>query len=385
MILLARPPADAGKLARPIVLVPGEAVPTMTFEAPPRAGRRALEQIARFSLAETLADDPAKLHIVCLRQKDAQPLAYVVAKSQMDAWLDELSSLGVVPAALIPDYLALDWQQGGVSIAHGDGRVVVRTGLLEGFCGEPDLAAAVLATRLDGEERPQAVRHMDARPEGAGEDAVDVVIARAGEAGVAVTRDAFDAFAEANLAAPDTAANLLIGAYRPLSGVVQEARRWRSVGIVAAAVLVLLAISGLVDLGKREAELTALNTDIEKMYRDAFDPTGPIVDVRTQAERALANLRQGADRQLRGDDLAGLLRRAGPTLTNADWQIDAIEFHDGTLFVDVQATSFEALDRLSGALTAAALDVKTVRSAASAKGVDAQLAVKGQNATLGAL
>ena len=118
----------------------------------PTAPRRKWRQLLPWLLEEQVLSPVETLHIVMLAEEEDSLLVAAISHADMQSWLTSIETAGLIPQVLLPDYLALPWQAGELSLAlrqpsqtNGAPRVVVRYGQWQGFAATPDRVPALLA------------------------------------------------------------------------------------------------------------------------------------------------------------------------------------------------------------------------------------------------
>jgi general secretion pathway protein L len=139
--------AAAQAAARPvIVLVPATDVLTTTVDIPVRGAR--LNAALPFALEESLADDVETLHFAAGAKRDSgvRPVA-VVARAEIDRWLERLGTAGIEPVRMVPENYGLARIPGTMSVLVAEDCVMFNDGadvefVLEGMQPSDALVAA---------------------------------------------------------------------------------------------------------------------------------------------------------------------------------------------------------------------------------------------------
>jgi general secretion pathway protein L len=139
--------AAAQAAARPvIVLVPAADVLTTTVDIPVRGAR--LKAALPFALEESLADDVDTLHFAAAAKRDSglRPVA-VVARAEIDRWLESLGAAGIEPVRMVPENYGLARIPGTMSVLVSEDCVMFNDGedvefVLEGMQPSDALVAA---------------------------------------------------------------------------------------------------------------------------------------------------------------------------------------------------------------------------------------------------
>ena len=391
VVHLSDPPMAWPAARRAVLLVPGEDAIVLSFEMPTKVRRSAADRITFFAVQDLVGEDMEDLHFVRLprgaEDGPEQTRAIVTSRTSMDAWLRRAEEVGLRLAGILPDYLALPWTPGEWTVSTEPSRLRVRFGRFDGFAAEPGLGAAILERRLkDTAPSPSRIRLLGAgAAEAAAPDngdgnpaerALDALLARIGEAGVPVGREALPAGVP-QFRHGEFDANLIAGAYSESLGLLQEVSRWGVPAGLAAAALLAWALDIGLTLREEQAELEVLDRSIEELFRAEFVPDGPIMDIRLQAARSLETLRaQPASARSAGGFLV-LLAAGSETLAENDRRVSRLSYRDGVLTAEVTLADFRALERLNAELADKRLEVEVQSSAASGEeGVNATIVLR---------
>ena len=114
----------------------------------PKAPRRKWLALLPWILEEKLLQAPEDLHFTIAGKSSDELFVLVVAKSQMQEWKNKVEEIGLFKYKLIPDYLALPWSSGFLSLGKNSDHILVRYGEFEGFSAPPDLAWRMLSEVL---------------------------------------------------------------------------------------------------------------------------------------------------------------------------------------------------------------------------------------------
>ncbi len=333
-------PLLAGR--RVAVLVPAVDVTTAAAELPVASQSR-LRQIVPFSLEESLADDVEEMSFaIGARLESGATLVAAVAKRRLDAWLEELGRIGIVPNSVyseadgvpdIPNTLVL-LLDGTRIIGRNPGAAPF---VLDGFTLREALEIA------GGSTPSHALVYLDdvAKAEFGAE------LAALGEefAGleVKVAGDGLFPHLAATLAQRG-GTNLLQGTYAPKSNWGALLRPWR----LAASLLVASAVLALVLQGVRYWQL--LRTDDALTALVTASCQRLVGDSRVSACQREVQQRVGTNAAGGGTEdflstLAAVAAARDPEL-----RIDALSYRNQTMNLQLVARSVPALDEFARGL-----------------------------------
>lgn len=140
--------------------VPSERVPVHLVEKP-AAPRRKWHELLPWLLEERLLLPVDELHFAILGEEADKLVLAVPARVDMRDWLDQARQAGYTPAGLHPDFLALPWTEGQLTLGMrlGDEHLLVRSGRYQGFAALPALAVPMIK-KLLGDDTGLALRVM---------------------------------------------------------------------------------------------------------------------------------------------------------------------------------------------------------------------------------
>ena len=144
----------------------------------PTAPRRKWSELVPWMLEDKLLQTPEDMHFVLVGKSKDKLTVYVTAKNQMQEWQDSVKTLGTESFQFIPDYLALPWHSGLLSIGKRDEHVLVRYGEYEGFSTNAELAWHMIEDVLQESENPLSLSismPIDELPEGFPEELIDKI------------------------------------------------------------------------------------------------------------------------------------------------------------------------------------------------------------------
>ena len=354
--------AEAAPLAssrRVCVVVPASDVVHTEADVPVKSSTR-VQQVVPFALEEQLADDVENLHFAVGRRPSpaARTPVAVVSKASLEGWLAELARAGISADGLYSESDLVPANPGqAVGLLDEDSVIVRRVG------------------------RPPVTMPIDALPEAlalilpAGDDTV--AAARSGQGLVLYTgaaewhqharaveqlRDRFDGIkvqlltdgplsllAQRLPAAMASGINLLQGPYAPKTSLATDWRVWRIAAILLLALIVLHAGGSTVELFTLHHTERRVDADVVQTFRIAMPGERNPIDARRRMQQRLDSLGKG--------DSYGLLAALG-ALAAAHGQasstvLRALDFHDGTLELRIDAPSPEVIEGLTQSLRAA--------------------------------
>ncbi len=351
---------DAAGHARLVLLAPSEKILLTDVDLPVRAQNKLLQAVP-YALEDRLATDVDDLHFaVGSRQTDGKTPVAVVARAQLQDWLEPFAEFGVQPDMLLPDVLALPYVSGQISACVTDaGRCLIRSGEARGFVLPLDMLTVALSGDLDLPLNLSRQRDAPALPPG-------LSIAQSREIEAIVQALELPASADQRI-------NLLQGSFTPRKATDQWLKAARLPAALAALWLITATLSLALGNHQAQAESERLRDQAQQLFAQSFPAITRIVDLRIQAEQELG--------RLRGSGASGgflfLLSQTAPMLAKAkDLQLDGVQFRDGSLYLSLSGSDLQALERLRAQFTrnqSLALEVQSAQ--AGTDGVQIRLKV----------
>ena len=132
--------------------VPSELVALHLID-PPSAPRRKWAELIPWILEDKLLQSIEDVnYIVCGHSAENQLQILVVAQADVQNWQRVARNSGVLPKSMYPDYMALPYEDGRVSVGWRDGVCLVRYGTVDGFAAVPDIAWPMIDALLQQDE-----------------------------------------------------------------------------------------------------------------------------------------------------------------------------------------------------------------------------------------
>jgi general secretion pathway protein L len=342
-------PRTAGR--RICILVPGNDVLLAEPEVPTKAGTK-LAQVVPYALEEQLAEDIDELHFaIGKRAPDSSrtPVA-VVARALLDEWLTLLKSSGIEPEAMYADSDLLPVNPGqSVALLEEDVVVVRPPGgspvTLPADALDEALAIAQSAPSEGGAGRglilytgPAEWHQHSARVEALRErfDGIKIQLLTGGPLAL---------FAQQlPLGSP---INLLQGTYAPTTSRAVGWPAWRVAAMLLVGLVALHVAGKAAELSVLKRSERSLDTSMSDVFHTAMPGEQSPRDPRQRMEQRLADLQA---RSSAGGLLAALEALAQAHSSAPSTSIQALNFHDGILEMQLSAPDASTLDRVTQSL-----------------------------------
>jgi general secretion pathway protein L len=322
---------------RIVVFVPGADVRLTQVKVPSRQAAKVL-QAAPYLLEEQFAEDVETLHFALgPRAADGSYPIAAVAKERMERWLAPLREQNLTPDWLVPETLALPWDEAAAwAVLPEPSQVTARTGAYAGFSCLPEDFELFLQLAENG--TPHALRVLVVQ----GSSADYTRLQRPLELLPGYTHP-LEALARHWRAARSI--NLLQGAYSPRETLQRYWRQWRVAAALLATVFLLgVAVNG-VEAIRLKRELAAQEAANEARFHQLFPSEVRVVDMQAQAERQLALAREGGA----ASNLFLLLQQTAESLSaTPGLTLKTLEYRDGALLLDLAGSDLQVLEKLRG-------------------------------------
>ncbi|WP_306131411.1 type II secretion system protein GspL [Roseivivax marinus] len=362
---------------RHVLLVPGTEAPLLDLDLPARLRGPAREDVARRQLRDRIGPDGDRVELrpfALPRARTPWTRAVIADREAVADWRRRAGPSGAACRAVLPDYLGLPAAEGMWTVAQDGDLVRVRLGPGDGFTAEDDLARLVLGRTLEADP-PTAILALGGAADWLAE------MARSAEIPLATT---VEEAARRGLPVAETLRHgeLALDLRADPRAARERMRRavapWRWALVAGALAAGLWAAAELVRLGALRAEIDTVRAATDAQVRDVFVPAGPILDVRVQVTRALADRQAAAGSAAARPDPVGLLHTMSEVVATIDARTEEIRFVAGEpMRLTATLGDFAAADALVAELRAAGLraDLVEARVSDGASGVRAEISV----------
>lgn len=314
--------------------------------------------MARAQLESLLQEDPDTLDIrIGLPDPEGATARAVVASADKSrAWREALEPAKERVTAILPDYLALraapgSWTLRGAQSNGTTARVIARLGARDGFSAPEPYALALLRNAIAADGAPDRAYLMGDVPEN--------VRALLDDAAVPVEHaEDMD-----GLGPDELAFNLYRDPAADKAAMQDIIRRWRlPLGLMLVG-FVALGTGLHIETAEQRARAAAYQEQAVEIVRRLFVPSGPILDLRRQVGRVIADRqRQRAD-VTEPDGPFALTHAAAQALDRENVSVQRLQLtHEGVLQLEVEAADFAGLESLTDALSEGRLRARILTS-----------------------
>lgn len=355
---------------RMVVLAPAESVLLAQVNIPARNRQRVIQALP-FVLEERLVQDIEDLHFaIGARETSGVLNVAVVERAHLERWLERLRTAGIEADAILPETLAIPFEQGAWTVLVDGAVTIVRTGTQAGFAIDSDNVQTLLGHALAeaGEARPERLLvYTGGDQEWLAELDITAQVRALDEDPLLLMAQQIN---------EPAAIDLLQGKYNRREQFSRLYRPW--IASVAALAVLLLLYTGLLiqDYLSLSHEADRLQQAIEQTYLEAFPDATRVVNPRVQMERGLASLRSGGDADPGG--FLDMMRDTAPTLSKIDGLVlQRVSYRDRRLDLALTIRDLQDLDRLKQQLgDVSGIEVEIQSASAAGDRVEARIQLR---------
>jgi general secretion pathway protein L len=298
---------------------------------------RHLDKMLPALLEDRVAADIDQLHFAMGgKPVDDQVTIAVVSREIMHYWLNAFSSAGLQLKAMIPDSLALPWQQDGWTLSVEENLSYLRWSQQGGLVCDTANIATVLGLQLAVVGQPTSLQ-LYAEHKQQYWPADMVVSEFKGRASNILSQ------------LPDTyamAINLLQGDFRPQSDFQKQWMMWRPPVIIAAIALALQLVVVSVETWQLNQQAEQYRGEVETLFHQAFPDEKRIVNARVQMSQRLEEL------QKQNEDFGflAMMQQIAPSFKNATGlSLARINFdrNRSEMSLDVKVADYAQIEQLT--------------------------------------
>lgn len=343
---------------RRVVFVPGAEVRLTQVRVPARQPAKVL-QAAPFMLEDQFAEDVETLHFALgpRRPDGSFPIA-AASHEHMKAWLAPFRARQILPDLLVPETLALPWEnEGPWSVLAEPDHLTARTGAFAGFSCVPEDFELFL--QLAEEGKPHPLRVLVGR--GSQEDYTRLQRPLELLPGFSHPLEAMIRHLQ-----PALAINLLQGGYSQRESLERLWRPWRFAAGLAAAAFVFGIVLNTAEGLRYSHTASRQKASNEQRFNQLFPGQRVLsIGLSTQVEQEAQLLRGGGGQ----GNLFLLLQQAADSLTaTPGLTLNSMEYREGALYLELDGKDLQTLEQLRnwyGAHRAAVLEVQGADASAS--------------------
>ncbi|MDG0968865.1 MAG: type II secretion system protein GspL [Porticoccaceae bacterium] len=259
----------------------------------PSAPERKWPDLLPWMLEDRLLQAAEDMHFVVAGRTSEQLQVIAVSRQDMSEWIRIAENAGVSAVAMAPDYLALPWEEGILSIGWREGSLLVRQSESVGFAASPDVGWALVDSILSSSDVP--LRLSVSIPEA---DLVPAHLSNTADINRSVVDWKF---------APFPVINLMTADFKPKQKASWLSYWW---SVAASMVLMVGCLIGYIYSANQaiEGEVVILEQQLVGHYSSLFNGPKPQSDnVRSRVESSIDDLFE-QQKSLQSLPIAGLIQ-----------------------------------------------------------------------------
>jgi len=293
-----------GSIEDPLQSVAGTNAATMSLWIPservglhwidiPSAPQRKWAELIPWVLEDRILQPIEEMHFVVSGRSNNQLQILAVSRQDMEEWRRVADNAGVAAIAMVPDFMALQWEPGIISVGWREGMLLVRQSQNTGFAAEPNIGWGILESLM--QDSNQAPRLSISLPD------VDMVPKQ-----LAVDADINSSVVDWHFSHFDSSLNLMTGAFKPTPKQTMLSFWWPA---AAAACLLLALWVGYLQTANRalESEVLGLQQNVLANYTRLFSGSKPSLQTLKATAENQVNQLFKQQQSLQGQPMAALL------------------------------------------------------------------------------
>lgn len=140
-----------------VLWVPAEAIVIHQISQP-KAPKRKWPELVAWQLEDRLLQRVEEMHFVIIGQNADDTLdVAAVSKQTIRDWISLADNAHIENYSLIPDYLALPWEEGSITVSQRDDLLLVRNGKSSGFAASPTITWSLLESFIENSPEETAL------------------------------------------------------------------------------------------------------------------------------------------------------------------------------------------------------------------------------------
>lgn len=322
-----------------LCLLPAMDTLLINVELPMMKRNRLLKAIP-FALEEQLSDNLSAYHFTLLYQSESgQTQVAVIEKKRLEHWLQLFAEHNLQIDFMIPQQLAVPYQENTWSIDVTKGYCLVRSGQAQGFVTDSENLANLLTIHLGEATLPEKIIIADYE---ANHHIDGAALSHQVQMPVDITQHPENAYLPqaAKVSLDNLNSNLLQGDYRPKSKHKRIKQIWQLALLFLILWIALLVVNKIVQLTVYAHQNVKLNQQINAIYKQNFPDATDIVAPKLRMQEKINQIKAVAN----GNPFIDLIGRTGDVLKNINnLKITHIDFQNNTLSLKVEMRNFSDL------------------------------------------
>ncbi len=336
-----------------ILLVPGESVLVTRIHVPSRRKSQIIQAVP-YLLEEQLVGDLDASHFAIGSDRGGQnyPVA-VVAHAEMQGWLEEARDHGL-EKQVIPDFLALPFEEHSWTMVCEDARILLRTGHDSGYAILPDTLPVLLEsleTEVKDSNRPKIICYAAEKQLRSAQELLTDWQASGGEVVYRTLRHSWLIQCITEIPSQLPSWSLAQNSYTPMASSRSKRFLWVAAGLLLFNILIHTGSQWLT-WQKLYSTNQQLTRQREQRFHDAFPGIKKLVNLPAQAEAEINRLRRmsASNGETGWMDMLSVLGTAMNGL-NA-YEVEALTYQNGQLEVRMALDSLQSFEQVQNRVNA---------------------------------
>ena len=360
--------AQAAENRQLTLLLPAADVLLLAIDLPVKTDSQ-IKKALPFALEDLLADEVESYHLVWHRQPKDKVYVAVISHDKLQACLLRFEQAGIKLDSVYPETLCLPYQPQGSSLLIDQQRAIFRNGQYLGGGIDVQVLPYFISKLLAENPELQTLQVW----------AKDQPGQWMSELSISTDQHWLESplqLLQEGAATLNGELNLLSGPYSKKNTVDWQWRKY-------LPALALILVAGLIQTGtflntywQQKAELAALETKTQSLFKQTFPEIKRIVNMKVQADQQVAELKKQSTGV--GSQFMRLLYRTGEILGgNPEFLLQQLDFVNGSLQVQLTAPGISQLEQFKQQLESGnALSVKIQSAEAGQNAVEAHLEIR---------
>lgn len=350
---------------------------TFTSIQLPATDRERMMRALPYAMEDHIIDDIDSMHFSINAWKNKQANISAISRQQMDSLIERFNNAGISPDYIIPDIFLVPFNDGDWTVLISNKYALVRTGQFSGFTANDYNLQQVLKLNLSQiTELPKSINfiHKDDVENFTTSqllpDFPSISISNTVYKNDYVTL--FHDYFSENLPF-----NLLQGIYSKHEQMANIWRSWRPVAVFSGVMFMLYALSLSFDVYKLNAQITTIDNQINKVFKNTLPDVRKIINPKAQLQQRLAELSKDSGNTKSG--FLPLLAKSASSITDTkNIKLNSITYKDGQLDMELVIDNFQSLDALKSKIESHGVVTEILSASADDKTVFGRIRLSGK-------
>jgi len=339
----------------------------------PTQNKQRMLKAIRYANEEDIATDVEELHFALakIESKDRVSVA-VVEISLMDQWQQMFQTAGLSVDVMMPESLAVPYDENELNIVVDDNIALVRHGNYQAFFADLNNLNLMLSLWIkdNAEQIPKTIKVW-------GNKIGVVNVSDEIEVEHKITSNGVLGLLDAQPIDLDKTINFLQGDYSRREQIGKIWRPWRLAASLAGALFIIQIGVAIVQSSALETQKNALKAEAKQIYKTTFPKAKRIVNPKKQMQTELKKLK-GGGASVSVTFLTILSGTAKIFSSTSGLNLKSIRFKKNVLDVELEVPNYQVLDQLKQKLTKAGERSVEIQSAVTRDNiVHGRLQIKG--------